>query len=671
MNRLSREPSAYLRQHSTNPVDWYPWSDEALATARRLDRPIVLSIGYSACHWCHVMERECFEDPAIARQMNEDFVSIKVDRDERPDLDQLYQGVAHLFGRGGGWPLTVFLTPELKPFYGGTYFPPANRNGMPGFPRVLDELARAWREERAEVDAQAKALEQDLAKLTSYGLDDAPGELGAGDVVAAARALERETDPVNGGFGSAPKFPMASALAVLLRGARRARESSLAASALTSLERMAEGGIFDQLGGGFHRYSVDGQWQVPHFEKMLYDNAQLLELLAEAEQFEPRPLWREVAGRTVDYLQREMASPGGAFFASQDADSEGAEGKFFVWTPAELAAALPPEDAALAREWLGVSDPGNFDDGATVLHVAREARRLAEARGLSLAEVEEALDRVRARLYQIREARVRPGRDEKLLAGWNGLAIRGLSAASRAFGRPGWAALATRAADHIVAAMWRDGRLARTAEGGTAFLEDYGHLAAGLCALYQATFEGRHLATALELADAAVRLFWEEDKAAYLTAPRGQADLLMPTYAQHDESVPSGASTLTEAQVALAALTDQPRYLEHAGRYLARMRARALKSPLAFAHLWLAADAFVDGAAEVTLVGSAAERRPFLEVLSRSYAPTVAVRLGEAAGRATPERRTVEGKATAYLCRHFACLPPFTRAEDLKSALAG
>ena len=671
MNHLTCERSAYLRQHAGNPVDWFPWSSEALGLARRLDRPILLSIGYSACHWCHVMERECFEDPAIARQMNEGFIAVKVDREERPDLDQLYQGAAQLFGRGGGWPLTVFLTPDLRPFYAGTYFPPENRHGLPGFPRVLAELERAWRERRAELEAQSRSMTLDLEKLTSFGLDAAPGELVVADVVQAARSIERDLDPVNGGFGYSPKFPMVSALALLGRGARRANDASLAQGALKALSSMVEGGLYDQLGGGFHRYSVDARWQVPHFEKMLYDNAQLLHLLAEAEQQQPSARWRKAASETVGYVLREMTSPEGGFFATQDADSEGVEGKFFVWTGAELAAALPPPLADLSRAHFGVTDAGNFEHGATVLHVERTAQALAAERGLDVEQVESDLALARRLLFQARELRVKPARDEKIITAWNGLMIRGLALASRAFRRPAWAALASRAADYALCELWRDGTLSRTAHGGAGFLEDYGALASGLHALYQAGFEEKYLEAARALVERAGELFWDEGQSAYLTAPRAQSDLVVSAYSLIDEACPSGASLLTEAQVTLAALTDAPELLERPGRYLARMKQQAQKSPLGFAHLWLAADAFLDGAAEVTLVGPADELPPFIEALGSAYAPTVAVRSGAAAAKAKPPRSPVAGRAAAYLCRGFSCLPPVTTADGLRRSLTG
>ncbi|HLL54847.1 MAG TPA: thioredoxin domain-containing protein, partial [Myxococcaceae bacterium] len=480
LNRLAKESSPYLRQHANNPVDWYPWGDEALELSRRENKPILLSIGYSACHWCHVMAHESFEDPAIAKLMNEYFVNIKVDREERPDLDQLYQGVVLLMGKGGGWPLTVFLTPELKPFFGGTYFPPQDKFGMPGFPKLLEGLHGAWTNKRNDVQDQAQQFESGLQHLAAYGLDAAPSEIQLKDLLAAGQHLEREVDRVNGGFGASPKFPNPMNVAMLLRTYRRRGVASVLGAVRLTLDKMALGGIYDQLGGGFHRYSVDDHWLVPHFEKMLYDNAQLLHLYSEAYQLERRPLWKKVVEETVAYVRREMTSPQGGFYATQDADSEGEEGKFFVWKPAELDALLTPEQAELVKLHFGVTEEGNFEHQRTVLEVKVDVAELAKQKGRTPDEVRAVIDEARRKLFEAREQRVKPGRDDKLLTGWNGLMIRGLALASRAFGRSDWADLAKGAADFVLTQLWKGGRLYRSHQDGVskidAFLEDYGDL---------------------------------------------------------------------------------------------------------------------------------------------------------------------------------------------------
>ncbi len=660
LNRLANEPSPYLRQHATNPVDWYPWGDEALERARREDKPILLSVGYSACHWCHVMAHESFEDPACAQVMNRHFVNIKLDREERPDLDQLYQGVVQLMGRGGGWPLTVFMTPDLRPFYGGTYFPPAPRHGLPAFTSLLTGIAEAWVKERAELDQQAETFKNGLTEFAASGLDSSakPSAFTEADVVKAAQKTASRLDRVNGGFGSrGPKFPNPMSLALVLRGWRRTKDQTLRDAVLFTLEKMALGGIYDQLGGGFHRYSVDERWLVPHFEKMLYDNAQLIHLYSEAMQLAPRPLWQKVVEETVAYVAREMTSPDGAFYAAQDADSEGEEGKFFVWRPEELDALLSSADAELVKAHFGVTAEGNFEHRTSIFEVVTPVSDTDAAR----------LDAARATLFAARQKRVPPGRDDKVLAGWNGLMIRGLAYAGRVFRRGDWVAMAARAADFVLANMQRmPGVLFRSYQEGRprldGMLEDSGDLAAGLVALYQATFNAKYLEAAERITDQAVTQFWDDGKRAYLAAPRGQKDLLVPTYGLHDNAFPSGASSLTEAQVVLAALTGRTRHLDQAAKYLETLRAEALDNPMAYGHLLLAADTAVDGAAEVTIVGENTEE--FVRHLDAQYVPTLSVHR-HAPSKPVPAvaadvlgARPAKSAATAYLCRNFACLAP-------------
>jgi uncharacterized protein YyaL (SSP411 family) len=564
-NRLARESSPYLRQHATNPVDWYPWGDEALRKAREEQRPILLSIGYSACHWCHVMAHESFEDAKTAAVMNQHFVNIKLDREERPDVDQLYQGVVQLMGRGGGWPLTVFLTPDLRPFYGGTYFPPTPRHGLPAFSSLVGSLAEAWVREPEEIERQAAAFKDGLTQLAAYGLDGAGGEsLVPGDVVDAARQLAHAVDPRYGGFGSrGPKFPNPMNVAMLLRGYRRTKDRALLDAGLLCLTRMAEGGVYDQLGGGFHRYSVDEKWAVPHFEKMLYDNAQLLHLYSEAMQLEPRPLWRKVVEETVAYVAREMTSPEGAFFAAQDADTEGEEGKTFVWTPAEVSEVVGADGPLLCAH-LGVTAEGNFEHGKTVLFLAASAEALAKQQGLAVGEVEQRLAKGKAALLAAREKRAQPGRDDKVLAGWNGLMMRGLALAARAFGRPEWAAMAARAADVVLAKLRRDdGRLLRSLQDGAGKLdgvaEDYGDVAVGLLAVYQATQRGAYLDAAEQLVDKAVELLWDEGFATAnvadpTAAPSGRPDeQRSPTHKQGQ-----GSEAATEKYPATVVCNGKP-----------------------------------------------------------------------------------------------------------------
>jgi hypothetical protein len=683
LNRLAHEPSPYLRQHQHNPVDWYPWGPEALERARREDKPILLSVGYSACHWCHVMAHESFEDEATAAVMNAHFVNIKIDREERPDLDQLYQGVVQLMGRGGGWPLTVFLMPDLRPFYGGTYFPPAPRHGLPAFRSLLSAIAEGFARERAQLEQQAQTFKEGLTEYAASGLDRLTrAPLTGDDVVTAARALSRRVDRVNGGFGnSGPKFPNPMNVALLLRGARRANDAQLRADALFTLEKMVKGGVFDQLGGGFHRYSVDERWLVPHFEKMLYDNAQLLHLLAEAWQVDPRPLWREAATATVGWLTREMTAPDGPFYAAQDADSEGEEGRFFVWRASEVRELLPPLEANAVLAHYGVTEHGNFEHGTAIFERVVEVPALASVLGVSAEQAAAALARGKATLFATRARRVPPGRDDKVLTGWNGLMLRGLALAGRAFQEPTWVDLARRAADRLLATVLRaDGSVARSLHDGQprleGMLEDVGDFAAGLTSLYQATFDAKYLEAAERLCDDAVRRFWDPARLAYLAAPREQGDLLVPTYALHDNAFPSGASSLTEAQLTLAALTGHTRHLEQAATYLERLRSELLENPMAFGHLWLAADVLADGSPEVTVVGPRAQWAPFQACFDASYLPTVAVQcvdpsapLAAVTSDLVASRGAREG-ASAYLCRNAACEAPVSDVGALKALLS-
>ena len=679
-NRLAAESSAYLRQHAENPVDWWPWGEPALAAARRLDRPILLSVGYSACHWCHVMAHESFADPAIAALMNDGFVCVKVDREERPDLDRLYQGVVQLSAHGGGWPLTVFFAPDLRPFFGGTYFPPEDRFGMPGLPRVLSAVLDAWRHRREELLASAEGFTDGLRGLMGAGLQGEPGELSASDLSRAGERLLEALDPDLGGFGGAPKFPNPAALDLLLRAWRRTRAQPLLDGALTTLERMAEGGVFDQLGGGFHRYSVAAAWRVPHFEKMLYDNAQLLRLYAQAHQARPGSLGEQVVADTVGWLSREMTSPEGAFYSSQDADSEGEEGRFFVWSPAQIEAVAGPELAPLLCRRFGVSQRGNFEGGRTVLRIAEPVEAIARAARADPVRLESQLARGRALLFQAREGRPRPGRDEKVLAGWNGLAIGALAVASRALQRPDWAALASRAADFVVGKLWRSGRLARIFALGQArgdgLLEDYGDLAEGLVQLYMATFEERFLEAAAQLADRAVALFWDEPAQAFLAAPRDGERLLVPVFSVHDDAWPSGASTLCEALIALGALTADARRLEVPRRYFKRLHGPMRDNPLAFGRRWCAADALRDGAPSLLVGGERAAAGDLVREANQRYAPTLALSRQEPGGPTSPLLRgAFEGKlappgsAAAWLCRAFSCELPALSPGELGSRL--
>ncbi len=515
-NKLINETSPYLLQHAHNPVDWYPWGDEAFDRAKAEDKPVLLSIGYSACHWCHVMERESFENEAIARLMNENFINIKVDREERPDLDSIYMTAVQLMTGQGGWPMTVFLTPEQIPFYGGTYYPPEDGHGMPGFPRILISLAEAYRSRRDEISENAVSLLRELDRL-----GDVRGSVGALTVESlevASRQLVRGLDPTHGGFGSKPKFPPAMSLDFLLRHYRRTGDASILEAVELTLEKMACGGIYDQLGGGFHRYSVDERWLVPHFEKMLYDNALLARIYTDAWLATGKELYKRIATETLDYVRLEMTDPDGGFYSTQDADSEGVEGKFFVWTSAEVEALLGPDDAPIFCRYFDISPYGNFE-GHNILHVDLEPGVVAKLFNVTPERVTEAIERGRPILFEEREKRVKPGRDEKMLTAWNALMLKSFAEAARAFGRDDYAEVATKNAEFLMRVMSQrseDGalRLLRTHKDGESrlngYLEDYAYLADALLSLYEATFDVRWFNDARALVESMIVNFWDK-----------------------------------------------------------------------------------------------------------------------------------------------------------------
>jgi uncharacterized protein YyaL (SSP411 family) len=511
-NRLIDESSPYLRQHAHNPVDWYPWGDEAFAKARAENKPVFLSVGYSACHWCHVMERESFENDEIAALMNELFVNVKVDREERPDVDQIYMNAVQLLTGRGGWPMSVFLTPEGEPFYGGTYFPPEERHGMPGFPRVLKAIAQAYREKPEDVQRTAGQLINALAQMDER---EAVAEPPTASIVAdAAAKLAQAYDETNGGLGEAPKFPNTSAFEVFLRVARTSGDHRFLDMVLHTLRKMAHGGIYDQLGGGFHRYSVDARWLVPHFEKMLYDNAQLVPLYLSAYQASGDAFFARIARETLDYVVREMRDAEGGFYSTQDADSEGIEGKFFVWDAAEARALLGDEAADLACRYWDITDVGNFEDH-NILHVTLEVEQLAKLFGRNdVEEVRGILADARAKLFAARAQRVRPGLDDKILTAWNGLMISAFARGAEVLGEPIYADVAVAAVEFIENKLLRGDRLLSTYKDGRAklngYLDDYAFIAAALIDVFELTQARAYLSRAVALIDAAVRHFWDD-----------------------------------------------------------------------------------------------------------------------------------------------------------------
>jgi uncharacterized protein YyaL (SSP411 family) len=676
MNRLAEETSPYLLQHADNPVDWYPWGQDALERARREDKPILLSIGYAACHWCHVMERESFEDLETAALMNEHFVSIKVDREERPDLDAIYMDAVQAMTGHGGWPLTAFLTPEGRPFYAGTYFPKEARHGLPAFGSVLRAIADSWRDRRSEVDEHGGRVVEAISRA---GLLSESRELLTEEVAAqASQRLRSSADTRWGGFGGAPKFPQPMTLEFLLRRHLRGDPDALDVVTLT-LDRMAAGGMYDQLGGGFHRYSTDERWLVPHFEKMLYDNAQLARLYTRAWLVTRNERYRAVALETCDYLLREMRHADGGFFSSQDADSEGVEGKFFVWSWDELVA-VGGEAAATA---LGAAPGGNWE-GTNVLWRPAPLAAVADELELDPTELERRVEEARAELFRRREARVRPGTDDKVLAAWNGLAASALAEAGRSFGRPDLLEAAVAATRFVLDHLRReDGRLLRSwreGRGGVpGYADDHALLAEACLVLYETTFDLGWFEHARSLADELIRLFRDGDRGGFFQTGVDAEALVLRPKDLYDNAVPSGNSAAADVLLRLAHLTGEPEY-ERAGASALRLVRDAMAgAPGGFGHALGALELYLGPVHEVAIVGDpAAEGTQALvdEVLTRRFLPNHV--LAVASLEDTPARNAVAllqdrpqlaGRPTAYVCERFTCRVPVTEPAELAAQL--
>ncbi|MBI2294863.1 MAG: thioredoxin domain-containing protein [Betaproteobacteria bacterium] len=677
-NRLATQTSPYLRQHAENPVEWYPWGAEALAAARSQDKPILLSVGYSACHWCHVMAHESFEDPEVAAQMNRHFVNIKVDREERPDLDQIYQTAhAMLTQRSGGWPLTMFLMPDGAPFFGGTYFPKHARHGMPGFLELLPRIAEAYRDKRDEIARQNVALLEALQRtLPAPGSDR---ELKRAPLDAAVRELAQVFDDLHGGIGHAPKFPHPFELAFCLRRhALEGGETGLAIAQLT-LTKMAEGGIYDQLGGGFCRYSVDEYWSIPHFEKMLYDNAALLALYSDAWLVTREPLFKQVAADTAQWVTREMQSPEGGYYSSLDADSEHEEGKFYVWTPDAVRSLLTAGEYAVAEPHYGLDGSPNFEGGHWHLRAMKPLAFLAKKLDLPLAECESRLASARAKLLAAREKRARPGRDEKVLASWNALMVRGMARAARVFGEPAWLASARRALDFIRRTLWRDGRLLATYKDGrahlNAYLDDHAFLLDAVLELMQTEFRAEELALARELAEILLARFEDRSAGGFFFVSHDHEQLIHRAKPGHDNATPSGNGIAACALQRLGHLAGEPRYLEAAERAVRLFYPALERQPSAFASLAIALDEHLAPPQIVVLRGGEQRMAEWQRALARTYRPaTLVVGIGGDAGGLPPALGKPPPSASAgvnaWVCRGVTCLPPISDLAELERVLA-
>ena len=668
-NRLAGQTSPYLLQHKDNPVDWYPWGEEALARARAEDKPLLVSIGYSACHWCHVMEHESFEDPETAAVLNEHFVPIKVDREERPDVDTIYMGAVQAMAGQGGWPLNVFTDPEGVPFYGGTYFPPEPRHGMPSFRQVLEGVAEAWRTRRDEIRSAAPRTIEGLSAASRVGPSEA--ELSPGVLDEAERNLAVQFDPNFGGFGGAPKFPPASALEFLMCRMAEAADGDSAAKAreivTTTLDRMAKGGIYDHVGGGFARYSVDAQWLVPHFEKMLYDNALLARGYLHAWQLTGEERFRRVCEETLDWALREMRGPEGGFFSALDADSEGEEGKFYVWTEQELRELLGDDAPALLAYW-GVDRGPNFE-GRSILHVAGEEPD------------PEVLRRAREVLYDARSRRVWPGLDDKRLAAWNALMIAALADAGSALRRDDYVAAARDCADFVLRRMHDErGRLLRTYKDGRAsliaYLEDHAFLCEALLVLYEATLETRWFVEARRLADAIVLRFRDEKAGVFYDTASDHEALVVRPRSFEDHPIPSGSSSAAYALLRIDAVTGDRAYERPALEVFRALNQAAARHPQAFGHLLQAMHFHFSAPREVALVGDPLDQ--LAATVRQRFRPTVVLAGMEPGDEEALDaipllrgREPVAGRPAAYVCRNFTCRMPVTDPAELERELAG
>ena len=674
-NRLAQETSPYLQQHAHNPVDWYPWGAEAHDRARREDLPILLSVGYSACHWCHVMERESFESDEIAALMNEHFVNIKVDREERPDLDEIYMTAVQAMTGQGGWPMTVFLTPDLRPFYGGTYYPPADSHGRPGFPRVLQGVSEHYHKQRDRVEEQAEKLkafiEQNADPLTQGdGLDTDRGH----DILQkATQTLISQHDDRFGGFSQqGPKFPNSAGLSLLLRQWHDSGDEAALTAVTHTLDNMARGGIYDHLGGGFHRYSVDERWLVPHFEKMLYDNALMVPVYVDAWQATAAPRFARVVRETLDYVVREMSADNGGYTAAQDADTEGEEGRFFVWTPEQVEEVLDDDDMSrLFCAYFDITPQGNFE-GNSILHVDAELDEQARLLNVERQELEEAIESGRQRLFEARGWRVAPGRDDKVVVAWNGLMITAMARGVQAFGESRWLDSARAAARFIIDHVVVDGQLRHSWKDGPAttgaFQDDYAAFINGLIDLYETSLEPEWLQVAVDLADVMIANFWDGDgHGGFYYVAAGSTDLIARSKNPFDGATPSGNSMAAMAMLRLAALTDEDRFSTCAESTLQAYAGLLERAPTACCLMASALDQFRAGSLDVSVVGPAEARQPFLRSAHEHYLPhrvisgadgvlsgPVAALLPLLQQRAGSDH----GGARAYVCRDATCSAP-------------
>jgi len=677
-NHLINETSPYLLQHAHNPVDWYSWGDAAFQKAKSENRPILLSIGYSACHWCHVMERESFEDEKIAALMNDLFVNIKVDREERPDLDEIYMNAVQMLTGRGGWPMTVFLTPEGKPFYGGTYFPPEDRYGVAGFPKILQGVANAYREKPQDVE---RSVEQILAALQRMSLSTEIQQPFSSDIIGqSAEQLAQAYDADHGGLGKAPKFPNVGVYELFLRHYHHSKGNRFLEMVTHTLTKMAQGGIYDHLGGGFHRYSVDEKWLVPHFEKMLYDNAQLVRIYAQVYCVTGEPLFKQVVDETMNYLMREMLHTEGGFYSTQDADSEGEEGKFFVWTEEEISQILGEESSEIFCRIYDVSEEGNFER-KNILHPILTLEQTSKLFRRELREIESLVADAKVKLFQEREKRLKPFRDEKILTSWNGLMLSGLAEAIKISRHQTYLEAANRTVDFIFTKMFRDGRLLHTYKSGTAkilgYLDDYAFLAAGLLDLFEATLNRAHLDRTVKLAEIMLDEFWDEAGGGFFYTGHSHERLIAQSKPIFDGSIPSGNAVATQVLLRLYHYTGKEDYLKRVERVLRAYYNAMENQPFGFAYMLAALDFYLEKPKEIVLVGDNKdpETAELLSKIHSHYLPNMTLQLAspdDSLEKVSPllaGKKQFDGRPTVYVCHNFTCSRPVVEWEELKPIL--
>jgi uncharacterized protein YyaL (SSP411 family) len=673
-NHLIEETSPYLVQHAHNPVEWFAWGDAAFEKARDEDKPILLSIGYSACHWCHVMERESFENEETAALMNEHFVNIKVDLEERPDVDQIYMNFVQITTGSGGYPLNVFLTAEKLPFFGGTYFPPISRHRMPSFQQILTSIADAWTNQRDEILHSASEV---ISEIERVGLTDSANvNLSMQLLDDAFQKFERAFDRVNGGFGGAPKFPPAMSLEFLLRYYYRTKNAAALEMAEKTCMEMANGGIYDQLGGGFHRYSVDAVWLVPHFEKMLYDNAQLTRNYLHLFQITKNEFYKRIAVEMLEYVKREMTDSNGGFYTAQDADSEGVEGKFFVWKPEEVVEILGVEDARIFNFVFDVTENGNFEDG-NILNVRSSPEIAAQQLGIGLEKLGEILDRSRKLLFEVRESRVKPFRDEKILTAWNGLMLATFAESAAILESKECLQIARKNADFILGNLQKDGYLLRTFKDGrgklNAYLEDYANFADGLIELFQVSGEAKYLAEAKRLADLMIAEFWDESNGGFYFTASNHENLPVRSKDFYDNATPSGNSVAADVLLKLAKLLGDVTYENYAVTILRSVAAQIKKYPQAFGRLLSALEFYLNPTKEIVVLG---EKGNELErEIWREFIPNKVVVLSAKANENDElipllrGRKLIDGKPTVYVCENFVCQKPVVNVEGMRKQI--